>query len=411
MKIAYIMQEGAPDIRQRPLTGPANHVYQVFNGLGALGHEMRFLSLYDGRIWVSDDLNHFEPVSTPASDLGFRRQFERIARGIQSRLHLPYANYFESLRFSEACQRVLADREIFYERMGWMGYGGGLAAQKLGLPLVLEANNGDFITELERRGIAPQGLQRWLAVTIMRQSVHRAKHVVATGAGHRDRFVEWWRVADSKVTVIENGSEVVGLLEREQLRPFINFSENEKEIKIVWVGSFDPWQGVRILIPAFIKAVDQVSGLRLTLIGDGPEFDAVALQIRQSGVEDLVEMTGRLNIGQMTDYLAQSDIGVAPYCGWMEYSGLKLFDYKSAGLAIIASGQNGQPATIQPGKTGLIVPPCDEDELCRAICQLALDRALRREMGRNARIEAEKYHSWDHTVELLNETFNYVVSS
>ena len=405
------MQEGAPDVRKRPLSGPANHVYQVFRGLEFIGHDMRFLALYDGSIWRSEDLEDFETVNTPRSDQGFRRQVERVTRGIQSRLHLPYANYFGSQRFSEACQSELADCDLIYERMGWMGYGGGFAAKKLGIPLVLEANNGDFITELERRGIAPRGWHRWLAVTLMRASVHRSTHVVATGAGHKDRFVDWWQVANSKVTVIENGSEVVGLLDREQLLHFQKRSNLEGPIKMVWVGSFDPWQGVQILISAFIKALDQIPGLSLTLVGDGPQFEMIKRQIQSSGFEEKIKMTGRLNIQEMAMYLAQSDIGVAPYCGWMEYSGLKLFDYKSAGLAIIASGQDGQPATIRNEDTGLIVPPCDEDELCNAICRLASDRVLRQKLGVAARFEAEKFHGWDHTVTLLDQTFSRVMAA
>jgi glycosyltransferase involved in cell wall biosynthesis len=116
-----------------------------------------------------------------------------------------------------------------------------------------------------------------------------------------------------------------------------------------------------------------------------------------------------VNIHQVADYLAQADIGVAPYCGWMEYSGLKLFDYKAAGLAIIASGQNGQPATIKHGTTGLIVPPCDEGSLCEAICQLAEDEELRLKMGKAARVEAEQIHGWDHTTALLEGEFNQIL--
>jgi glycosyltransferase involved in cell wall biosynthesis len=95
----------------------------------------------------------------------------------------------------------------------------------------------------------------------------------------------------------------------------------------------------------------------------------------------------------------------------MEYSGLKLFDYKSAGLAIIASGQNEQPTAISHGKTGIIVPPCDGNALRDAICRLASDPELRQNLGRAARIEAENLHGWDHTTALLDQTLNHVVGA
>jgi hypothetical protein len=95
VKIGYLMQEGGPDVRQSPLPGSANHVWQVFNELKALGHQMRLIARYDGKIWRSDDLRHFEQVIVHNYDNGLFRLVERLVR-IQSRL-LPYANLFESL--------------------------------------------------------------------------------------------------------------------------------------------------------------------------------------------------------------------------------------------------------------------------------------------------------------------------
>jgi len=409
MKIGYIMQEGGPDVRKKPLTGPANHVWQIFKELQQLGHQVRLIVRYDGEIWKSDNLEDFAPVEVPRFDQGLIRLLERVVRSIQSRLHLPYANLFESLRFSEACCQELIGFDLLYERMGWMGYGGGFAAQRLGIPLVLEANNGDFITELERLGVAPQGFQRWLAIRLMRRASHQAKHIVATGDGHRDRFIEWWQVNANKVSVVENGSEVVHLLKRDDLRVFQKETAETNHVEVVFVGAFEPWHGLLILIPAIAKAILEIPALHLTIIGSGTLEIEITELIHSYKLEDHITLTGQLNINQVVNYLAESDIGVSPYCGWMEFSGLKLFDYKSAGLAIITSGKDGKPATVTHGKTGLIVPPCDEEALSEAIIKLASDAALRQCFGQAARIDAEKFHSWEHTTEQLVQLFKEVL--
>ena len=397
MKIAYLMQEGGPDVREKPLSGPANHVWHVFKELQALGHDVRLLVRYDGKIWRSDDLDNFESVKIPRLDGGPLRQLERFVRGIQSRLHLPYLGLFESLRFAQACCQELSDRDLLYERMGWMGYGGGLAAGRLGIPLVLEANNGDFISELERRGIAPRGFQRWLAIELMRRAVRRATHVVATGQGHCERFTDFWRADREHVSVVENGSEVVDLLSREQLRSFRAAPAAPDEVTIVFVGAFEPWHGILKLIPAMARVAAKIASARLVLIGAGTQRDSILQLVHELCLDERVVLTGPLSILQVSAYLADADIGVAPYCGWMEFSGLKLFDYKSAGLAIVASGQNGQPATLKHGHTAWIVPPGDEDALSAAIIGLASDVASRRRMGQAARLEAEECHRWRHT--------------
>lgn len=410
MKIGYLLQEGGPDVRKLPLTGPANHVLKIYRELQAGGHDLRLLARYDGQILLSADLERFEPVVVRKTDLGFRRQLESILRGLQSRLHIPYLNLFESLRFAEACRQELGDRDLYYERMGWMGYGVGLAARQMQIPLILEVNNGDFITELERLGVAPHGFQRWLAIRLMQAAVGRANHIVATGDGHRQRFIEWWQVNPSRVTTVENGSELVGLLKREQLTSFCEPPHDQAAVTLVFVGAFEPWHGILVLLSALAKVVDKISNLHLILIGSGTLEKEVNEMIVELGLSPYVTLTGQLDIRQVADRLSKADIGVAPYCGWMEFSGLKLFDYKAAGLAIIATGKDGQPATLKDGETALIVPPCDEDALANAIQKLAADRALRRRLGQQARLEAEQYHTWQHTTRQLEAIFNAVLA-
>jgi glycosyltransferase involved in cell wall biosynthesis len=82
---------------------------------------------------------------------------------------------------------------------------------------------------------------------------------------------------------------------------------------------------------------------------------------------------------------------------------LKIFDYKAAGLACIASGEGDQPATLKHGTTGWIVPPCDEDALVEAIITLSGDQLLRKKMGQAARLEAERLHTWENTAAQLEK--------
>jgi glycosyltransferase involved in cell wall biosynthesis len=410
MKIGYLMQAGVPNLREYPLTGPALHVKHVFEELVKQGHTLRLLAFFDRRIWKSDDLEHFESVIVPAMDRGVVRLFERGVRRVQFELHLPYAALFESVRFALACRQELRGSDLLYERMGWFGWGGGLAARWLNVPLILEVN-GDYLDELAMQGMMPRGAQRWLSVCLMRRAAQTASFTVSAGTGLRARHIERWRVNPDRIAVIENGTDLVDLLAAEQLRAFAARSNRAEPLIIAHAGGFNPWQGVPVLIRAIRRAVSAGIALRVWLIGAGPELAQTQQLVRDLDLENQVAFTGQLPMREYATRLADAEVGISAYCGRAEFSGLKLLDYKAAGLAIIASGKDGQPAVIEPEHTGLIVPPCDEDALYRAIARLSADRELVRRMGRAARRQAEQTHSWKVTAQHLNDLFGRVVNA
>jgi glycosyltransferase involved in cell wall biosynthesis len=406
MRIGYLMQKGV-DIRRLPHDGPANHVRHVIEELRGYGHHVRLVSEVDGTIWKSDDLAVFEPVVVKRADGGPWRWLERAVRRIQRELHLPYAGLFESVRFALACCEVLRSYDLLFERRSWMTYGGALAAQWLHIPLVFE-DNGDPLADLEAKGIAPRGVQRRLSLAIMRRSMHTAAHVVASGDGWRKASIERWGLDEQKVTTVENGTVLVDLLRREQLRSFLPTLSENQTATLVYVGGFYPWHGITILLRAFAQAAARGTKAHLLLIGSGPGLNGAQELVRELGISHLATFAGHLPAREYAPLLADADIGLSPYCNWPEFSGLKVLDYKAAGLATIASGREGQPTTICHGQTGWIVEPCCEQSLTEAIIELTSNADLRRRLGRAARIEAEQRHGWNHTVNQLEQIFNKV---
>ena len=408
MKVAYVMQEGV-EIRRPPFNGPANHVREVIHALTRRGHQVRVLVRVDGAIWRSDDLARFERVTARWMDRGPLRLIERAVRRVQSELQLPYGAIFESLRFAQACVQELAGFDLLYERIGWVGYGAGLGARRLRVPLVLE-DNGDALYDLEAKGIAPRGWQRRLSLALMRRAVGRAAHVVSSGAGWREQFIARWGVDPRRVTAIENGTALLDVLRRESLKSFAPPVDAPAPVTLVYLGGFYPWHGVPVLLEALARARRVGAPARLLMIGRGDGFaEAQALAARLA-LSDAVTFAGHLPLDEYAPALAAADVGLSPYCGWPEFSGLKVLDYKAAGLPTIASGANGHPPTLRDGVTGIIVPPCEVEPLADAIVTLCADAALRRRMGQAARIEAEAVHGWDHTAARLEGLFLQVVA-
>ncbi len=401
------MQAGVPDIRAEAPSGPANHVLQTCRHLARLGHQVQVVACLDKRIWKSGDLVHFSPACAGWPDSVPFKLGERCVRGIQSRLRLPYVAFFDNLRFARACEHALKGYDLLYERMGWMGGGGHIAAGRLGIPHVLEIN-GDHLREHEMLGIPIAGLQRQLSLRLMRRVTRGAAHAVATGEGWRQRHLENWKVDPARVSVIQNGSEVVDLLSRRELRCYREQRSPEEALHLVYVGSFDPWQSLPSLVRAVARAAAGGADVRLSLAGRGVVEEEVKQAVNGLRIGQRVKFAGHLDMAALLRLLQQADAGIALYRGREEFTGLKLLDYKSAGLATIAAGRDGQPSLIRHGITGLIVPPDDEDALVDAIVELSRSPERVVEMGRQARLEAEQGHSWRHSAEALDRLFHSI---
>ncbi|MCP3895557.1 MAG: glycosyltransferase family 4 protein, partial [Bacteroides sp.] len=79
-------------------------------------------------------------------------------------------------------------------------------------------------------------------------------------------------------------------------------------VKIVCVASLLPVKGHRYLIDAFGKAYTKVPKLRLTLIGDGPERQAIEVQIQRNQLSKAVTLKGWLTSEKVQDELRKADI-------------------------------------------------------------------------------------------------------
>jgi glycosyltransferase involved in cell wall biosynthesis len=238
----------------------------------------------------------------------------------------------------------------------------------------------------------------------MGQMTRGVTHAVATGAGWRSRHIEQWGIEPAKVSVIQNGTALVELLSREQLRAFAP-ERDDACLRVAYVGSFDPWQGLPTLLRAVSSVVASGASIELRIAGAGREEATLRSMTHQLGLERRVRFLGHLPVIDLGRCLCDCDVGVSLYHGRAEFTGLKLLDYKAAGLATVAVGDGGQPDVIEHGKTGVIVPPDDEQAVVSALLALSRDRAWQGQLGREARRSAEARHSWRHTVQALDNLF------
>lgn len=137
------------------------------------------------------------------------------------------------------------------------------------------------------------------------------------------------------------------------------------------------------LVRGFALAAREIPGLRLVLVGDGPDREKVRQLVQELGLGGSVSMDQWIESGRIPGLLRDADVFVSTNIS--DGTPVSLLEAMSTGLACVATGVGGVPDWITDGEDGLILPPSDPRALADRILLLARDAGLRSRLGKAAR--------------------------
>ena len=135
----------------------------------------------------------------------------------------------------------------------------------------------------------------------------------------------------------------------------------------VAVGRLATVKNLPMLIGAFALARRQRPGLRLRIVGDGPQRGQIEGLAVATGVEASV---GFLGFREDVDGILR-DADVFVLSSLSEGSPMAILEAMRARLPVLATRVGGIPAMVDDGKTGLLVAPGDEAAMAAAMVRLA----------------------------------------
>jgi glycosyltransferase involved in cell wall biosynthesis len=136
------------------------------------------------------------------------------------------------------------------------------------------------------------------------------------------------------------------------------------------VGRFVPAKGFDHMVQIFARAADEIPDWDLIILGDGPDRDAIAAQVRELGLQDRIRLPGRA--GNIADWYANVDMFVMSSRN--EGLPMVLLEAMAAGLPVVMWDYDYGPRdVIRDGIDGVITPKDDPELLARAIIDLARD--------------------------------------
>ncbi|MBT8153957.1 glycosyltransferase family 4 protein [Epibacterium ulvae] len=166
------------------------------------------------------------------------------------------------------------------------------------------------------------------------------------------------------------------------------------DLRLAAIGRFVEQKGQMVLVHAFADVVKAQPKAQLYLIGDGDLRADLEAAIAHHGIGDNVTLTGWLDEAGVRAQLAQAHALVMP--SFAEGLPMVVMEAMAAARPVIATYIAGTPELVVPGQTGWMVPAGDQEQLARAILELAETSTDRRaEMGQVGRLRVLERHDSD----------------
>ncbi|MFC6905175.1 glycosyltransferase family 4 protein [Halalkalicoccus tibetensis] len=167
----------------------------------------------------------------------------------------------------------------------------------------------------------------------------------------------------------------------------------EEPFEVVFVGNQIPRKGLDSLVRGLSRVEEE---WHLTVVGGAadPEYsEGVRALVRENGLADRVEFTGRLEEEALADRLASAHLLAVPSIH--EGFGIVYLEGMAFGLPALATTSGGASDVVTDGETGYLVEPGDEAAIARAVEECASDRDRLVELSLAARRRFERHPTWD----------------
>ena len=153
---------------------------------------------------------------------------------------------------------------------------------------------------------------------------------------------------------------------------------------LVHVSNFRPVKRAVEVVEVFHRLQQAGHGIKLLLVGDGPDRAACEHRARELGAYDDVRFLGKQE--PVEEILSIADIFLMP--SGSETFGLAALEAMACGVPVIASEIGGLPELVIDGETGFLCELGDIDSYTSACDQLLKDDNLHQRMAKASRDRA-----------------------
>ena len=205
----------------------------------------------------------------------------------------------------------------------------------------------------------------------MREFMRKCQHIVIPSESMRSILVNDYGLAD-RFTVIPTGIDVTPYKQANgsALRQQWNWPDDKV---IVSAGRLAEEKNWVTLLNAFAITQKSQPNIRLVLIGDGPQSEALKQLAGELGITDRVLFTGKIPFTDVPSYLKAADLFA--FASITETQGLVTLEAMASGLPVVAVDASGTKDILEEGKQGFLTQN-DANELANGIIKVVESSSL-----------------------------------
>ncbi len=235
-----------------------------------------------------------------------------------------------------------------------------------GLRYVLHVHEPDYVSDYRKRRPAVQAR--------VRRGFQQAECVLVLGAAEQQSLIQALDLDPGKVLVLPNAVP--------DPQPDVAARRSGGECHFLFLGYLSARKGVPELLQALAHPLVKKLPWRATLAGGGA-VDEYRQLANDLGIGGRVQFPGWLEKPQVAAICADADVLVLP--SHAEGLAMSVLEGLSHGLAVITTPVGAHTEVIEPGISGIFVPPGDAEALAEALRLMIENPGQRHELQEGAR--------------------------
>jgi glycosyltransferase involved in cell wall biosynthesis len=236
----------------------------------------------------------------------------------------------------------------------------------------------------------------WYGDTLKRLAARATDVVVAVSDPLHRYLVDDVRLHAAQVVTIINGVDTSIFRPGNKVGPLRQrLGIPADAIVVGHVARLAPIKNQILLIDAFATFLQQEKDAHLIIVGDGPERASLEQRIRERALEGSAHLVGTFD--DTAPLYREFDIFVL--CSRAEGTSMSILESMASGICVVATHVGGNPALLDNGSCGLLIPSESKDALVSALVRLAKSETERAAFARAGRRRAEATYSESKVVD------------